>query len=72
MKEPVYQHKKIVISVIDKNNNFKTNLIKKFLKIFGSYHQAKHVSDEGMYLGLIASEKLVNAYDGKLAVKKVK
>lgn len=59
VKAPVYKHRKIIISVIDKNNNFKKSLVKKFLHIFGSYEQAKSVSDEGMYLGLITSEKLV-------------
>lgn len=59
VKAPVYRQRKIVISVVDKNNNFKKNLVRKFLKVFGTYEQAKHVRDEGMYLGLIASEKLV-------------
>lgn len=42
------------------------------MKVFGTFNQAKKMGEEGMNLGLQVSQKIVEAMNGRIGVKKLK
>ena len=67
--EPLSNVDKLVISVTDTGIGIKNKNRLKLFKLFGKLQNTKGMNTQGIGLGLVISENIVNQFEGKIGVK---
>ncbi len=67
--DPEHSRDKIVIQVIDSGIGIKKKDKVKLFKFFGGIQNNRQTNTQGIGLGLVISEQIVKAFDGRIGVK---